>query len=158
MEIEFKGIRKNATYSKLVEHVTSVCIETESLDNKNIDMNIILTTPEEIRKINKKFRGIDKETDVLSFPMFEPKEIRKIKKNGSITPEILGDIIVSVEQVKKQAAEYGHSFERELAYMIVHGFYHCLGYDHMTEEDKCKMRKKEEAVLSKVGLERKQEK
>ena len=157
MEIEFRGIRKNISYTKLIENVTLVCLKTEKLDNKNVEMNVILTTPEEIRKINKKFRGIDKETDVLSFPMFEKNEIKKIRANGSITPEVLGDIIISIEQVKKQANEYGHGFNRELAYMIVHGFYHCLGYDHMTEEDKSKMRKKEEAVLSKVGLEREHE-
>ncbi|MBR6033631.1 MAG: rRNA maturation RNase YbeY [Clostridia bacterium] len=156
MEIEFRGIRKNISYTKLIENVTLVCLETEKLDNKNVEMNVILTTPEEIRKINKKYRGIDKETDVLSFPMFEKKEIKKIRENGSITPEVLGDIIISIEQVKKQADEYGHGFNRELAYMIVHGFYHCLGYDHMTEKDKSQMRKKEEAVLSKVGLEREQ--
>ena len=70
-------------------------------------------------------------------------------------PEVLGDIVISIEQVKKQADEYGHSFERELAYMVVHGFYHIIGYDHIEEKEKKEMRQKEEAILKKIGLERK---
>ena len=65
-------------------------------------------------------------------------------------PEVLGDIVISIEKVKEQANEYGHSFERELSYMLVHGFYHIMGYDHIEEEDKVKMRAKEEVVLSKL--------
>ena len=66
--------------------------------------------------------------------------------------EILGDIIISIEQVEKQAVEYGHSFERELAYMLVHGFYHLMGYDHMVDEEKVVMRAKEEFVLSELEI------
>ena len=100
------------------------------------------------------YRNIDRPTDVLSFPMFEKSEIEQIRNNGSSVPEVLGDIIISIEQVEKQAVEYGHSFERELAYMTVHGFYHIIGYDHIEEKDKIEMRRKEEAVLSNIGLER----
>ncbi len=154
VEIEYKAIDAEQEYSALIENVVKTCFEIENLIDKNMEMNIILTNPEEIRKINREYRKIDRQTDVLSFPMFEKDELLQIQKNGNAIPEVLGDIIISIEQVKKQAIEYGHSFERELAYMVVHGFYHCMGYDHIKEEDKKKMRKKEEVALAKVGLER----
>ena len=154
VEIEYRGIRKNKKYSELIEHVIMTCFDIEELTNNNLIMNVILTIPEEIKRINKEYRNIDKATDVLSFPMFEKEEISKIKKIGNKIPEVFGDIVISIEQVKKQAIEYGHSFDRELAYMIVHGFYHCMGYDHIKEDDKKLMRKKEENALSKIGLER----
>ena len=82
--------------------------------------------------------------------MFQPEEIEEAKTRE----EVLGDIIVCIPIVKKQAIEYGHSTEREFAYMLVHGFYHVMGYDHMVEEDKVKMRAKEEIVLDKLGFEK----
>ena len=81
--------------------------------------------------------------------MFEKDEIRNVKEE-----EVLGDIVISVERVKQQAEEYGHSFDRELSYMLVHGFYHLMGEDHIEEEDKKVMREKEENVLSKLGINR----
>ena len=113
---------------------------------------VTLTTPENIHNLNKKFRNVDKETDVLSFPMFEKGEITELKDINH--EESLGDIVISIDQVKKQSEEYGHSFERELSYMIVHGFYHLMGEDHIEEEDKKQMRKKEENVLEKLKITR----
>ena len=82
--------------------------------------------------------------------MFEKNEIDEIveKRTKNKVPEVLGDIVISLERVKEQAKEYEHSFERELSYMIVHGFYHIMGYDHIEEKDKQIMRPKEEAVLT----------
>ncbi len=154
VELEYNGIKKNVIFEKIVKQALKTCFETENLINKNVKMNVILTNPDEIRKLNKEYRNIDKSTDVLSFPMFEKNEIEDIRKNGSKVPEILGDIIISIEQVKIQAEEYGHSFERELSYMTVHGFFHIIGYDHIEEDDKKEMRIKEEEVLTKIGLER----
>lgn len=155
VEIEYSQIEENEAYKEMITNTIEVCFQTENLIDKNVEMNVIVTTPEEIRRINKQYRGVDKETDVLSFPMFEKEEVEKIQKEGTKIPEVLGDIIISIEQVKKQAEEYGHGFERELAYMVVHGFYHIIGYDHMVEEEKQQMREKEENVLKKIGLERK---
>ena len=87
---------------------------------------------------------------MLSFPMFEKDEIDAIKDTE--VPEVLGDIVLSIEQIEKQAVEYEHSFEREFSYMIVHGFYHLIGYDHIIEADKKVMREKEEYVLNKIIL------
>ena len=90
--------------------------------------------------------------------MFEKTELdEKIKKKEFLHEDVLGDIIISVQKVEEQAKEYGHSFERELSYMVVHGFYHLMGYDHIEEKDKIIMRPKEENVLSKLGITREKE-
>ena len=87
--------------------------------------------------------------------MFEKEEIEKVKENEiNLIEEPLGDIVISIDKVRRQAIEYEHSFERELAYMIVHGFYHLMGYDHIVEDDKVVMREKEENILSKLNISR----
>ena len=148
-EINFLDIKENDEYINILTNVVNNCFKEEKLENKNLYVNIVLTNPKNIRKINKEHRNIDKETDVLSFPMFEKEEL---EKRQELNPDILGDIVISIERVIKQADEYGHSFERELAYMLVHGFYHLLGYDHMNEEDKIIMRQKEEHILNKLKI------
>ena len=154
VEIEYIGEEKKIEYEYQIQKVIKQCFMTENLMDKNLYINIILTTPEEIRKYNKQYRNIDKETDVLSFPIFEKEELEKIQKNGNEVPEVLGDLIISMKQVARQAEEYGHSFERELAYMVVHGFYHLMGYDHIEEEDKKEMRLKEENILTILKINR----
>lgn len=154
LEIEFLDIDENEEYKKIIRKVIETCFEEEKLQNSKLYVNVILTNPKNIKEINTKFRNIEKETDVLSFPMFEKEDIEFFKNSENEIEEVLGDIIVSIERVKEQAIEYGHSFERELAYMIVHGFYHLMGYDHMTEEDKSKMRPKEEKILEKLKITR----
>lgn len=151
-EVEYINLEEKKEYIKIINQVINECFETENLTDKNLYINIILTTPTEIQKYNKEYRGIDKATDVLSFPMFEKQEIVDIQENGNEIHDVLGDIIISIEQVERQAIEYGHSFERELAYMLVHGFYHLMGYDHIKEEDKIEMRPKEEYVLNKLKI------
>ena len=151
-EITLKGVEEKDSHEDLIDRVVEKCFEIENLDENKVYVAITLTTQEEIREINKEFRKIDKETDVLSFPIFEKKDIDMLRKNGEIVDEdmpqdVLGDIIISMKKVEEQAKEYGHSVERELAYMVVHGFYHLMGYDHMVEEDKKVMREKEEKVL-----------
>ena len=86
--------------------------------------------------------------------MFEGRELEAMLKTGYEVEDVLGDLIISIPRVKEQAVEYGHSFERELAYMVVHGFYHLMGYDHMEENDKKEMRAKEDEVLNKLGITR----
>ena len=155
VELVYKDVEENKDYEKIINIVVDKCFEVEKLEKLNLYLSITLTTPAEIRSINKEFRNIDKETDVLSFPMFEKEEIDQIVVSGkNDIVEALGDIVISVNRVKEQAEEYGHSFERELAYMVVHGFYHVMGYDHMVEEDKVVMRAKEENVLSMLNINR----
>ena len=154
-EIIYEDIEENREYEPIIKKVIEKCFEEEKIQNSKLCMTIILTTPQNIRKINKEYRNIDKETDVLSFPMFEKDELdKKIENNDFEYEDVLGDIVISIEKVKEQAEEYGHSFERELSYMLVHGFYHLMGYDHIEEEDKKVMRPKEEKVLRDLEITR----
>lgn len=148
-EINFLDIEENDEYNNILKKVLEYCFIEEKLENKNLYINVVLTNPENIKKINKEYRNIDKETDVLSFPMFEKGELEKRK---DLNQDILGDIVISIDRVKKQAIDYGHSFERELSYMAVHGFYHLMGYDHMEEEEKREMRQKEEKILESLKI------
>ncbi len=152
-EIEYLDIEQNEEYELIVKKVLEKCFQEEQLDKTKLVVEITLTTPEHIREINKEYRNIDKSTDVLSFPMFEKEDLEKgIKNNKFQEEDVLGDIVISIQRVKEQAEEYGHSFERELSYMIVHGFYHLMGYDHIKEEDKVQMRKKEKTVLKILNI------
>lgn len=153
VEINYYQTEEKVEYNKIIEQVLNECFTEEKMDKLGLYISITLTCPSYIRKINKEYRNIDKETDVLSFPMFEKNEIDEIiKKNKNMIEEVLGDIIISVDRVKEQALEYGHSFERELSYMVVHGFYHLMGYDHMNDEEKSIMRAKEEQILNKLKI------
>ena len=155
-KLNYLDIEENNEYFEIIGKVIKECFSVENLLKSKLYVNIILTTPENIRKFNKEYRNIDKETDVLSFPIFEKEEIEyKIKNKEFQNIDILGDMIISIPKVQEQAIEYGHSFERELSYMVVHSFYHLIGYDHMEELDKVEMRKKEEFVLNKLGINRK---
>ncbi len=153
--IEYLDLEENIEFEEIIKKVIEQCFKEEKLENSKLNISITLTTPENIRKINKEYRNVDNETDVLSFPIFEKEELdKKILNNNFEYEDILGDIVISIKRVEEQAKEYGHSFERELSYMIVHGFYHLMGYDHIKEEDKLVMRSKEEKVLTKLGITR----
>ena len=154
-EIVYEEIEERKEYKDVIEKVLQQCFKEENLEDSKLCVTVILTIPERIRQINKEYRNIDKATDVLSFPMFEKDQLdKKIKTKKFENEDILGDIIISVERVKEQAIEYEHSFERELSYMIVHGFYHLMGYDHIKEEDKKIMREKEEKILKTLKISR----
>lgn len=154
-EIIYKNIEEKKEYEKIVKKVLNKCFFEEKLDQERLNITITLTTPENIQKINKEYRKINKATDVLSFPMFEKDEVdSKLINNKLEHEEVLGDIIISIQKVEEQAKEYGHSFEREFSYMIVHGFYHLMGYDHIEEKDKKIMRPKEEKILTDLKIER----
>ena len=155
-KIEYIDIEENKEYEKTISKVLEKCFEVENLPQDKLIVSIVLTNPKNIRSLNKQYRNIDKSTDVLSFPMFEKQELEKILQDENIEfNDILGDMVISIEQVEIQAKEYGHSFERELSYMVVHSFYHLMGYDHIEEKDKEIMRSKEEFVLEKLGITRK---
>lgn len=154
-EITYLNLEENNEYEKTVKKVLDKCFEEEGLSDSKLIITVTFTIPEEIRKINKEYRNIDRATDVLSFPMFEKEELEEMIKNKDFMHEdVLGDIIISIEKVKEQAEEYGHSFERELSYMLVHGFYHLMGYDHIEEEDKKIMRPKEDKILNALKITR----
>lgn len=150
LQLEYIDLEENDNYKKIIEKVVQECFYEEKVEELNMYISITLTTPTQIRKLNKEYRSIDKETDVLSFPMFEKSELETMTRKPISEP--LGDIIISIKRVEEQAKEYGHSFERELSYMVVHGFYHLMGYDHIEEKDKIEMRKKEKNILNRLKI------
>lgn len=155
-EVVYKDIAEKEEYINTIKKVLEQCFKEEKIENSKLYVTITLTDEENIKKINKEYRNIDKATDVLSFPMFEKDElVQKIKEKSFEHEDVLGDIVISIPKVEEQAKEYGHSFERELSYMVVHGFYHLMGYDHIKEEDKKEMRPKEEKILNDLKIIRK---
>lgn len=154
IEINYNNIEKMDREEVIIKEVVQAVLEEEKIVHE-LYINITLTNNEEIHIINKQYRDVDRPTDVLSFPMYEREEIPELRKKDNIfAEEILGDIIISIPKVKEQAEEYGHSFERELAYLTTHGMLHLLGYDHMIDEEKEQMRKREEEILEKLNITR----
>ena len=153
IEINYDEIEKLPKEESLIKTVIETVLKEEKII-QNLEIYVTLTNNEQIHKTNKETRNVDRPTDVLSFPMFEREEIHFLKEVEKEEIDILGDIIVSIEKVKEQAIEYGHSFERELAYLVTHGMLHLLGYDHMVEEEKEQMRKREEEILEILNITR----
>ncbi len=124
-------------YEELVKIAVEGTLKYEGFDN-DCEISVTFTDNENIRELNKEYRDIDRETDVLSFPMDED--------------DMLGDIVISLEKAKEQAEEYGHSIEREISFLCVHSCLHLLGYDHETsEEDEREMFAKQEEILKQIG-------
>lgn len=123
-------------------------------------VEVVFVDGEEIRRLNREMRNIDKVTDVLSFPTLDGIKGQAIcgeeypydmDEEGNL---LIGSIAICCDRAREQAEEYGHSYTRELHYLLVHGIMHCLGYDHMIESEKAEMREKEEYILSKLGITR----
>jgi probable rRNA maturation factor len=140
---------------ELVRMVVNFCLEQEKFSTP-CEVSITFVDNERIQGINKVHRLIDRATDVLSFPMVDFFNGEIINTIGDFDLEskllLLGDIILSVEMAKLQCLEYGHSFEREIAFLISHGVFHLLGYDHTDYESEKNMLEKQELVLEKLGL------
>ena len=150
-----KAVKIPTGIRMLIRRCCHAVLELENFEG-SAEVSVRFVDNEQIRELNKQYRNIDKETDVLSFPMFEKDElVQKIKEKLFEHEDVLGDIVISIPKVEEQAKEYGHSFERELSYMVVHGFYHLMGYDHIKEEDKKEMRPKEEKILNDLKIIRK---
>lgn len=133
---------------KEIEKLMDYACKYQKLNN--VTFNIIIVDNEMIHKINKEYRGIDRPTDVISFALEDEKDM-------IINPEagrILGDIYISIDKVREQAKEYGHSFLRELAFLSVHGFLHLQGYDHMKPEDEKVMFGLQDEILNSYGITR----
>lgn len=130
-----------------VEKVLNYALQKEELSN--IEFNCIIVDNEMIHSLNKEYRHIDRETDVITFALEDEKEM---VLGGE--ERMLGDIYISIEKAESQAEEYGHSLLRELCFLVVHGFYHLLGYDHRNEEEEKVMFQKQEEVLSGYGIKR----
>ena len=137
---------------KLVRQMTEaaeICVGEEGLDPHFCEVSFSFADEEEIRRLNTAYRDKDAVTDVLSFPQYD--DLRELDNEEEIC---LGDVVICGRVARRQAEEYGHSYERELLYLFVHSILHLLGYDHMEEEEKRQMRIREEYVMEKIGLTR----
>lgn len=139
-DLDLEIIRQKAL--KTIEEVLKV----ENF-NENAEVSLSIVDKETIHKLNKDYRNVDRETDVLSFPMDE-----EAFDNEGNPIFLLGDIVICLDVARNQAAEFGHSLEREMMYLICHSTLHLLGYDHIEEDDKAKMRAKEKEVMKNLGV------
>lgn len=151
---------------ELINIINEVCEQSLKEEEMNVtyQISLLFVDNEEIREINRDTRGIDKATDVLSFPMLDYpqnkvfKEVYKNTKFNEIYLDgdelVLGDMVLSLERAKEQSIEYNHSFNREVCYLVVHSILHLLGYDHIEDEEKKIMRKREEEILGKLNITR----
>lgn len=137
----------------LIDLVKKIILETLDYEKftKNVEISFSIVYNSKIKEINLKYRNINKETDVLSFPLLEYPLKTNLNEN-IITP--LGDILISIDKAIYQAKEYGHSLEREIAFLTVHSMLHLLGYDHMTEQEEKVMFEKQEIILNKLNIKR----
>ena len=117
---------------------------------ENGEVSITLTNNEYIHQLNKKYRGIDRPTDVLSFALNESD----VPAIADAAVNILGDLVISVERAEEQASDFGHSVRREMAFLTVHGMLHLLGYDHMEEDERAEMENEQRYVMEKLGISR----
>lgn len=136
---------------KIIEDVIKGSLEEEGV-SKEVEVSVTLTDNAEIRQINAEHRNIDQVTDVISFPQIDWENEPSAYTSLAGEDIILGDIVISVDQLILQAEEYGHSLERELGFLVAHSMFHLLGYDHMEEEEEQTMVGKQERVLEKLGL------
>lgn len=146
-----KNVKLPAGTRMLLRRACAAVLLNEGFDD-SAEINITFVNDEEIHILNKKFRDIDSATDVLSFPLGENGKYDEDPETGA---KMLGDVVISVEHAVAQAKEYGHTLNREMAFLTVHSVLHLLGYDHVNGGlEALRMREHEEAVLSKLGVSR----
>lgn len=143
-------IKLDFNAEELIEKCTEQALVEEEID-ESAEVSVTFVDNEKIRTLNNEHRGIDRETDVLSFPAFTDDGFEVNPENDAI---ILGDIVISLEKAKAQSEEYGHSMLRETAFLIAHSLFHLLGYDHETEAEEKEMFEKQENVLQRLGITR----
>ena len=139
------GIRFIRTLLEKIKKTIRTAVEAE-YPNHTFELNIFFCDDETIRSYNREYRGVDRATDVLSFPMFD--------FGTPELPALLGDIVLSVPRAQAQAEEYGHSFEREMCFLAAHAALHLIGYDHENEDERAQMETRQREVLSALGIER----
>lgn len=149
------------SYEEIMERAINAALDYEGCPYE-CEINVVITDNEHIRETNREFREIDRATDVLSFPMIEyevPGQFDWLEDYDEyFHPEtgelLLGDIMISMEKVFEQASEYGHSIERELAFLTVHSVLHLCGYDHMEDDERAVMEQKQREIMDELGISR----
>ena len=150
MDVLFENNTNIEVNRELIEKVIAESLRYENVSN-NCEISVTIVDNEEIHQINLKHRGIDRATDVLSFPLID-FEKESLPTDGSKI--YLGDIIISIERAMEQAKEHGHSIDREVGFLTAHSMLHLLGYDHMVEDEEKVMFKKQEEILNNLNLRR----
>ena len=144
MEILIKSLVKRKDFKpSLVRRVAKKTLEAEGY--RKVQTSVLFCSDSYIRKLNKEYRGVNASTDVLAFSMHEGKF-------SKVHPEVLGDVVISLETASRQAKRYGHSLDKEIALLVVHGILHLLGYDHLKKKDKEKMREKKKQILKSLNI------
>ncbi|MBO4818959.1 MAG: rRNA maturation RNase YbeY [Firmicutes bacterium] len=139
--------------AQTMERAAELALDEEGIESE-CELSVSFVSLEEIHRLNKAYREVDRPTDVLSFPMYERGGIPSEDDLGEGETVELGDVVICTDKAREQAMEYGHSYERELIYLFVHSVFHLLGYDHEEEGEKKEMRAKEESVMDKLGISR----
>lgn len=167
VNIEYEtDIELGLDYEDIIKKVVEEAVDYEKCPYE-AEINVVLTDNNSIHDINKETRNVDAPTDVLSFPMIEyvtPADFESLEEEMELSPGdyfnpdsgelMLGDIVISVEKVMEQSEKYGHSKERELAFLVAHSMMHLFGYDHMEPEEAKVMEAKQEEVLRALGISR----
>lgn len=161
--IDYEAEKKlEISWEKIIRDIIEEALNYEECPYE-AEINVLLTDNREIQVMNREYRQIDRPTDVLSFPMIEyetPSDFSMVEEDfcDCFNPEsgelMLGDIILSVDKIEEQAQAYGHSMERELAFLVAHSMLHLCGYDHLEEEERLIMEKKQEEILQEKGYAR----
>lgn len=156
--IDFIFNETNENKEKIENYILDIvyngCMKN-NINGERISISISSANKDDIKKINKEYRNIDRVTDVLSFPIFEREELKNIcleSEDKKLKEIELGDIILCLDVIKEQANEYGTGILRETLYMITHGVCHLIGYDHIEDNEKKEMRKMEEDILNGIGV------
>lgn len=154
MHIDFhdKTNSVNEDYVTMIQDLLSFAAKEEGVTQES-EISLTFVHNNEIQELNRNYRQKDNPTDVISFALQEEGE-GELQVIGEEIPVVLGDIVISVDKAKEQADEYGHSLERELGFLAVHGLLHLLGYDHIEKEDEKKMFSRQEEILNAYGLSR----
>ena len=148
-------------YKKICEDTVKAALDTLSFPYE-CEISVTITDDSGIQEMNKEFRGIDSPTDVLSFPLIQfdlaiPYDCLCVNSDD-VNPDtdeiMLGDIVLNIDRIKKQAEEYGHSVEREYSFLICHSMLHLLGYDHIEEDDRLIMEDKQREIMERLGIKR----
>jgi len=153
MIINFDGKNEHEQILQDIKKLYDLAL-LETQKPNNIVVNLVDVTPEQIQELNKKHRGIDKVTDVLSFPMLESFDNFEDECDAFTGMVDIGDIYINPERVKEQAEEYGHSYKREYCFLALHGMLHLLGYDHITADEERQMFALQKTILDKAEIRR----
>lgn len=142
-------IKVNEELIEKIKDIIVECLDYEGYDD-DYEVSLSFVDNKEIHQLNRDFRGVDRATDVLSFPLLTDE----FEFDVEVEEESLGDIVISLERALEQSVDYNHSFEREVCFLVCHSMFHLLGYDHDTEENTKEMRSKEEHILNKLNITR----